>query len=84
MVMYAYDNGTDFGRIGVSASRKFGNSVRRHCFIRRIRAIYINNIGHIKGGIDIIVVARRTTGSFGYDKLEMDYLRLLKQLRLYR
>lgn len=78
LVMYIDDNGTDGNRLGISAGKKIGNSVVRHTFSRRIREIFrLNNYRTVQGK-DIIVVARRSAGEAGYDKLEKDYLRLLK------
>ena len=40
IVVHVRKNGTDRNRIGISASKKCGNSVIRHGFIRRIKEIY--------------------------------------------
>lgn len=77
LVMYAADNGTDHNRLGISVSKKVGNSVVRHTFCRKIREIFrLNNYQTVQGK-DIIVTARSRAGSASYDKLSRDYLKLL-------
>ena len=76
--MYVHDNGTDKNRIGISVSKKVGNSVVRHTFCRRIREIFRKNNHLTVQGKDIIVSARSRAGGAAYDVLEKDYLRLLR------
>ena len=40
LVLYALPNGTDRNRLGISVSKKVGNSVVRHHLTRLIREIY--------------------------------------------
>ena len=78
LIMYISDNGTDSNRIGISASKKIGNSVVRHTFCRKIREIFRLNNLKTQQGKDIIVVARKTAGRADYKKIEADYIRLLR------
>lgn len=82
MIMYMIDNGLDFNRLGVSASRKIGNSVIRHTFIRRIREIFRLNQSITVQGRDIVIVARNMAGRADYHKLEKYYIRLLRDHNL--
>ena len=67
LVMYVYGNELDYNRIGISVSKKNGNSVVRHTFARKIREIFrLNKIE--KKGLDIIVVVR--VGSNHIDWIE--------------
>lgn len=78
LIMYVADNGTDANRLGISVSKKVGNSVVRHTFCRKMREIFrLNNFQTVQGK-DIIVVARSMAGKAKYEKLERDYLRLLQ------
>ena len=78
LVMYVKDNVTDHNRLGISVSKKVGNSVIRHTFCRKIREIFrLNNFQTVQGK-DIIVTARSRAGRASYDKLERDYLKLLE------
>lgn len=78
LVMYVKDNGTEHNRLGISVSKKVGNSVVRHTFCRKIREIFrLNNYQTVQGK-DIIVTARSRAGRASYDKFERDYLKLLE------
>ena len=80
---YAYGNNLDYNRIGISVSKKNGNSVVRHTFARKLREIFrLNKIE--KKGLDIIVVVRVGADVGDYHKLENAYLHLLKSHRLDR
>ena len=52
LVMYVLENGTSQNRLGISVSKKVGNSIVRHRLTRFIRESYI------RCGLDIIVIAR--------------------------
>ena len=58
LVMYVMKNGTEKNRIGISVSKKVGNSVVRHHLTRLIREIYRLNEHHFKKGLDIIFIVR--------------------------
>ena len=79
IVMFVKDNGLSFNRLGISVSKKVGNSVVRHTFCRKIREIFrLNNFQTVQGK-DIIVTARSRAGSADYDKLNRDYIKLLHE-----
>ncbi len=79
LVVFVRDNGTDSNRLGISVSKKVGNSVVRHTFCRRIREIFRRNNYQTVQGKDIIVTARSRAGSADYDRLNRDYLKLLSE-----
>lgn len=78
LIMYVADNETDANRLGISVSKKVGNSVVRHTFCRKMREIFRLNDYRTVQGKDIIVVARSMAGRASYEKLEKNYLRLLQ------
>lgn len=83
LVMYVFKNDCGYNRIGISVSKKNGNSVARHALTRKIREIFrLNEIE--KKGIDIIVVVRVGADVKDYHILESAYLHLLKSHRLGR
>lgn len=82
LVMYIIGNGLSFNRLGVSASKKIGNSVVRHTFTRKIREIFRLNEGITVQGWDIVIVARGMAGRVEYNKLEKYYIRLLRDHNL--
>ena len=58
LVMYILENGLQENRIGISVSKKVGNSVVRHHLTRLIRESYRLSEEHFRCGIDIVVIAR--------------------------
>jgi len=85
MVIVYKKNNDEKNRLGISASKKFGNSVMRHCFKRRIKEIYRKNIENIKQGYDIIIIARngskeKNNRVIESEKLERAFFLLLKKI----
>lgn len=58
LVMYILKRDTQRNRIGISVSKKVGNSVVRHRLTRLIRESYRLNEEKFVGGLDIVVIAR--------------------------
>ena len=57
-VMYILENGLGKNRIGISVSKKVGNSVVRHHICRLVRESYRLQEGMFHSGWDIVIVAR--------------------------
>lgn len=82
LVMYVKENGLDGNRIGISVSKKVGNSVVRHRTVRLIRESVRLNEDTVKKGYDIVIVARMTIKGKGFKDVESAYLHLLKLHKL--
>lgn len=78
LVMYVYENGTDQNRLGISASKKVGNSVVRHRLTRVIREIYRLQESMFQRGLDIVVVCRASAKERTYQELESALIHLEK------
>ncbi len=76
LVMYVMENGQGENRIGISVSKKVGNSVVRHHITRLIREIFRLNQEKIRTGLNIIIVARAAAKDSDYRHLESAYLHL--------
>ena len=79
LVMYIIENGLDHNRIGISCSKKIGNSVVRHIFARKMREIFRLNDNKVKKGLDIVIVIRFKANFCDYNQLESQYLNLLNR-----
>ena len=77
LVMFLTERADGRSRIGISISKKRGNSVVRHGFARKIREIFRLNSSMLNGGYDIVVTARDQAGKASYAQLEKDFIKLL-------
>ena len=82
IVVCVMENGLSGNRLGVSVSRKIGNSVVRHGFVRKMREIFRFNNAHTEQGYDIVVIARYRAKEARYSELYSEYRKLLKGLDL--
>ena len=58
LVMYVLENHTEGNRLGISVSKKVGNSVIRHHLTRLIRESYRLHEDMFNSGLDMVVVTR--------------------------
>lgn len=78
LVMYVLENNTNQNRLGISASKKIGNSVVRHRFCRLVRESYRLHEDIFNSGLDIVVIARNSASSVSYNEIESALLHLAK------
>lgn len=78
LVMYIVENHKSGNRIGISVSKKVGNSIVRHHLTRLIREGYRLNEEKFKNGYDIVVVARVSAKEISYREVESALLHLGK------
>ena len=78
LVMYAKKNESDTGRLGISVSKKVGNSVVRHRLARLIRESYRLNESKFHSGWDIVVIARQSAKGRTYFEINSALLHLAK------
>ena len=69
LVMYVLENQTQKNRIGISVSKKVGNSVIRHRITRLIRESYRLHEDMFNSGLDIVVIARATARNASYHEV---------------
>ena len=78
LVMYVLENNLDKNRLGISVSKKVGNSVVRHHVTRLVRESYRLQENIFNSGLDIVVVARANAASASFREFESALLHLGK------
>lgn len=78
LVMYILENRTDINRIGISVSKKVGNSIVRHRLTRLIRESVRLNSENIRKGYDIVIIARVNLKGKKYMETESAFLHLAR------
>tara|TARA_B100000686_G_scaffold350912_1_gene448166 strand:- start:1673 stop:2086 length:414 start_codon:yes stop_codon:yes gene_type:complete len=67
-------------RIGLTVSKKLGNSVKRNYIKRILRAILINNPSQIPKNFDLEIIPKKILIKSNYDSIQQDILNLLKKI----
>lgn len=70
LVMFVKPNNMEVNRVGISVSKKVGNSVIRHRIKRLIKESYRLHEDMFNSGLDIVVIARATAKDKNYEAIE--------------
>ena len=76
LVMYIMKNDSNKNRVGISVSKKIGNSIVRHRLTRLIRESYRLNEDKFFCGYDIVIIARIGAKGRGYREIESALIHL--------
>lgn len=76
LVMYVLENQAGKNRLGISVSKKVGNSIVRHRLTRLIREGYRLQEDRYRCGLDIVVIARTGAKGKNYYEIESAMLHL--------
>lgn len=82
LVMYVKENQLGTNRIGISVSKKVGNSVVRHRLCRLVRESYRLHEREFHSGLDIVVVARVNAKKRTFREIESAFLHLGRLQRI--
>ena len=83
-VMYALENGTEGNRIGISVSKKVGNSIIRHRVKRLVLENYRLQEKVFNSGLDIVVIARPGAATASFVEVERALMFLGNHLHIIR
>ena len=83
LVMYVRETDTSGNRLGLSVSKKVGNSVVRHRVARLLRESYRLQEEHFRRGYDIIIIARASAKDRSYQEIESAVIHLGKLHHIY-
>jgi len=78
LVMYILKNEDGKSKLGISVSKKVGNSIVRHRLARLIRESYRLNRDKFNSGLNIVVIARVGAKGKNYFEIESAFKHLLK------
>ena len=82
LVLYVRPNDSNLNRLGISVSKKVGNSVVRHHITRLIREAYRLHEEEFKRGIDLVIVVRPAAKEITYHETERDLMHLSDILKV--
>ena len=77
-VMYVRENGLSENRLGVSVSKKVGNSVVRHRVTRLVRESYRLQEDMFNSGLDMVVIAKVSAKGRSFEEIRSALLHLGK------
>ena len=82
LIMYVLkqEDNKENKRIGISASKKIGNSVVRHRIARVLRECFRLHRDELKSGYDIVVIARQPAAAMGYEDMSRAFLDLCSRM----
>ena len=84
LVLYIMENQTEKNRIGISVSKKVGNSVVRHHLTRLIRESYRLQEECFQRGYDLVIIARQSAKDVTYKEMESALIHLGKLHKIYK
>ena len=83
LVMYILPNELEKNRVGISVSKKVGNSIVRHHLTRLIRESYRLHEEQFQCGYDVVIIARTSAKDRTYHEIESALIHLGKLHNIY-
>ncbi len=83
-VLYFLQNEGTSNKVGISVSKKIGNSVIRHRIKRLYKEAFRLNDQDVKKGHDLVIIARRRAVELNFNGCQKDFLYLVKRAGLYQ
>ena len=80
--MYVMENPDGKSKLGISVSKKVGNSVVRHRLARLIRETYRLNADMFNSGLNIVVIARVSAKGKSFAEIESAFMHLCRMHKI--
>ena len=77
------NEGMEKNRIGISVSKKVGNSVIRHTLTRRIREIFRQTENKMKKNYDLIVSCKEKAKEVDFNTLKESFINLCRKQQIF-
>lgn len=84
LTLYVKKNGLNNSRVGITITKKIGNSVVRNQIRRRIKEIYRLNFFRLKDGYDIVFIPKKNVVDLSFAQLESAVIHILKISNMFR
>ena len=82
IVLYVVASKTKNIKVGLAVTKKIGHAVVRNRVRRRLREVIKSQIPNLKQTFNIIIVARENITSASFEKLSIEFTKLLKKANL--
>jgi len=77
LIIYVMKNGSENNRLGISVSKKVGNSVVRHHVKRLVKECYRLRENMFINGIDIVFLARKGADKLDFYETDREVMKLM-------
>lgn len=78
LILYIKKNDLPINRLGISVSKKVGNSPTRNKVKRLIKESYRLNEDKIKIGYDLVFIARENINDKNFNEVEASFMHIIK------
>jgi ribonuclease P protein component len=76
---FVLPNSEQRSRVGITATRRVGNSVKRNRSRRLLREVFRKNKWRVPAGVDIVINVKSGLAEAHYDQLEQDFIQFLER-----
>ncbi len=72
----------DKPRLGLSVSKRVGNSVVRNRVRRRLKEIFRSLVADLPSDLDLVISARPAAAEASFEELNQEFLRSIRKVRI--